>query len=102
MQTPTQFSDIACNITKLALSIIPYLIFIASVAFIMGLVKYISHGDNEEKRSEGIKMMIYGTLGFFFMVSVWGILGIATKSFGINLVVPQFNTSEGKFSQVCH
>jgi hypothetical protein len=93
-QTPNSIAGMACIVTKLALSFIPYLVVIAVGAFLQGLVKYVGHGDDEEKRTEGIKMMIYGTLGFFFMVSVWSILRLTAGSFGVELVVPQFKANQ--------
>ena len=91
--TPKNLAEMACIIIKLAQSFIPFLIVIAVGAFLQGLVKYIGHGDDEEKRSEGIKLMIYGTLGFFFMVSVWAILRLVAGSFGLGLFIPQFKAS---------
>ncbi len=98
-QTPTDISSMSCIVVKLALSFVPYIIVIAVGAFLQGLVKYIGHGDDEEKRGEGIKMMIYGTLGFFFMVSVWSLLRLVSASFHIGLFVPQFKASQ---SFVCN
>lgn len=92
--TPADLSAMACIVIKLSLSFIPYLVVIAVGAFLQGLVKYIRHGDNEEKRTEGIKMMIYGTLGFFFMVSIWSILKLSAGSFGMSLLIPQFKASK--------
>lgn len=97
--TPTNVSSMACIVVKLALSFIPYLVVIAVGAFLQGLIKYIGHGDDTEKRTEGIKMMIYGTLGFFFMVGIWGILRLFAGSFGMALIVPQFKASQ---SFVCN
>lgn len=88
--TPTDFKAIICNIAKLALDFIPYIIIIAAGAFLTGLIKYVANGDNEEKRTEGIKMMVYGILGFFFMVSIWGILKLFTESFNLRVGIPQF------------
>ncbi len=80
----------------LALDFVPYIIVIAVGAFLIGLIKYVSHGDNEEKRAEGNKMIVYGLLGFFFMVSIWGILEIFTGSFNIPLKTPQFKEDTSK------
>lgn len=91
-KAPKTVAEIACIVTKLALDFIPYLMLIAVGEFLMGLIKYIGHGDNEEKRTEGIKMMIYGTLGFFFMVSVWGIMRLAGAGLGFDVLIPQFKS----------
>jgi len=101
--SPSNFAAAACIVVKLALDFIPYLFILTAGAFLMGLIKYISHGDNEEKMSEGRKMMVYGILGFFMMVSIWGILGLFTNSFGLGktAVIPQFKSGTDSFSQTC-
>lgn len=100
---PTDLKSFACLLVKLFLDFVPYIVVIAVGGFLMGLISYISHGDNEEKRSEGRKMMIYGIVGFFFIVSVWGILNIFVGSFSQDLVIPQFNAGNGpgKSTFVC-
>jgi hypothetical protein len=99
---PSDFASIACIIVKIALDFIPFLVIIAVGDFLIGLIKYVSHGDNEEKRTEGTKMMVYGILGFFIMVSVWGILDLFTNGFGLgNAIIPQFKASQS-FKSVCN
>ena len=90
--TPKDVAGFACIVVKLALNLVPFLVVIAVASFIFGLIKYLGHGDNEEKRTEGVKMMVYGTLVFFFMVSVWGILRITGAGLGIELMIPQFKS----------
>ena len=79
----------------MVLDFVPLVVVLAVVAFVQGLIKYVSHGDNEEKRTEGTKMMIYGIVGLFFMVSIWGTLKIFTNSFGMTFGIPQFIGSSG-------
>ena len=93
-EAPGTFAEAACIVIKLSLDFIPYLVVIAVGFFIQGLIKYVGNGDSEEKRSEGRKMMIYGITGFFFMVSIWGILQLFTASFGLKLLIPQFNSDQ--------
>ncbi len=100
---PTSFKEIICIFVKIVLDFIPFVVVIAVGAFLTGLIKYVSHGDNEEKRSAGNKMMIYGIVGFFFMVSIWGILKIFVASFGLgdSFGVPQFAAQGGSFKATC-
>lgn len=99
--TPTSFKDVICIFTVLVLDFIPYVVVIAVGFFLMGLIKYVSHGDNEEKREAGTKMMIYGIVGFFFMVSIWGITELFVKSFNLPFGVPQFETGSS-FKSTCY
>ncbi len=98
---PADFKSLICRISTMILDFIPYIMVIAVGAFLQGLIKYVKNGDNEEKRAEGSKLMIYGMVGFFFMVSVWSILGLFVHSFNIRLAIPQFNATGASFSSFC-
>ena len=63
------------------------LIAAAVVLFLYGVVKYIASGEDETKRKEAKNYIIYGIVGLFVMVSVWGLVGILTGTFGTNLDV---------------
>jgi len=90
---PTSFAGFVNIIICLALDVVPIIVLIAFAEFIRGLIKYISSGDNEEKRSEGIKFMVFGMIGFFVIVGVWGALRIATSTFNVSFGIPQFKSS---------
>jgi len=49
---------------------------VAVVFFIYGVVEFISASDNEEARTTGKQHMIWGIIGIFIMVSVWGIMNV--------------------------
>ena len=71
-------------------SIIPLLISVALVVFIIGVVKFIANADNEEKRTEGRQFIIWGIVGLFVIVSVWGLVAVLQNTFfDGGLVVPQ-------------
>ena len=56
-------------------------IALALVYFLWGAAQFILHGGDEGKRSEGTKMMIYGIIGLFVMVSVWSLVGVLENTF---------------------
>lgn len=60
--------------------VIPFLISLALVMFIAGIVKYVANGDNEEKREAGRGLMLFGIIALFVMVSVWGLVKILYSS----------------------
>ncbi len=63
--------------------LVPLLFAIAFIVFIFGIFRYfILGGADEEKRSQGKSLMLWGMIGFFVMVSIWGILNLFVHSFG--------------------
>lgn len=74
-------SDEAFNLlTKISEQIINPLIdlmfAVAVVFFIYGVVEFVRSSDNEEARDKGKEHMVWGVVGLFIMVSVWGIMNI--------------------------
>lgn len=63
--------------------IIPILITLAVVLFFWGLAKYIWSVGDEGAKNDGKKIMIWGLVSLFVMVSVWGILGLFGSTFNI-------------------
>jgi hypothetical protein len=63
--------------------LVPLLFAIAFIVFIFGIFQYfILGGADEEKRTKGRSLMLWGMIGFFVMVSIWGILNLLVNSFG--------------------
>ncbi len=61
---------------------VPVLFAIAFIVFIWGIFQYfIVGGHDEEKRETGKSLMLWGIIGFFIMVSVWGLVNILRGSF---------------------
>src|SRR3989338_7323739 len=61
---------------------IPIVITIALIYFIYGVAKYIQAKDDDAK-TEARNVMIYGTIGLFFIVSVWGIVLLLQQFTGV-------------------
>jgi len=63
--------------------LVPVIFAIAFIVFLWGVYRYLILGAaSEEKRQEGQKFIMYGLIGFFLMVSVWGIVNLLINSFG--------------------
>jgi len=69
------FKDILGN------NILPFVISIGLILFLVGVVRFVGAGDNEEKRASGSAVMIFGIIVLFVMVGVWGLVAIFTKTF---------------------
>ncbi|HEY4479655.1 MAG TPA: hypothetical protein VI981_04870 [Candidatus Paceibacterota bacterium] len=55
----------------------------ALVAFFWGLFQFVSGASVEEVRTKGKSNMMFGLLGFFIMIGVYGIIQIILNTFGI-------------------
>ena len=62
-------------------TIIPILITLAVIYFIWGVVQYVTTGD-AEKKEQGQQHMIWGLIGLFVIVSMWGLVAILSNTFG--------------------
>lgn len=74
--------SIVSAITGFLRSIIPILFLIATVVFLWGIILFITSGGDEEKRKEGRQYIIFGLIGLFVMVAVWGIVSVLVGFFG--------------------
>ncbi len=63
--------------------LIPVLVAIALIYFIVGLIRFVIAG-NEETRADGKKMMWWGIVALFVIVSIWGIVSYIANILGIN------------------
>ena len=53
--------------------------------FVWGLVQFILNLDNESGRTEGVKHMLWGIVGMFIMVSVYGIIMLLNSTFDLGV-----------------
>lgn len=81
-----------CGIASLIIYLIntvlvPLLFAVAFIVFLYGIAKtYIfSHGEPGEVE-QGHKIILWGLVGFFVMVSVWGMVNVIATTFGLNQV----------------
>lgn len=77
-------------------TVVPAIFAIAFLVFIWGVYTYfIQGGANEEKRSEGKQLVLWGLIGFFVMFSVWGLVNILVGTLGPEAAstpcIPQFS-----------
>lgn len=69
-------------------AIVPLLFSAALAIFIFGVVKFIGNSDSKEK-GKGRDFMIWGVVGLFVMISVWGLVNVLNVTFGVRNVIPQ-------------
>ena len=81
--TPNQdlnFLSFAQKLSGIANTVIPFLIGVAFVFVILGIFKYIRQAGDAEKVAEGRKMLVYGVVALFLMLSFWGFVMIIKNS----------------------
>jgi hypothetical protein len=71
--------------------VIPGIFTLAFVVFLWGVFKFIRSPDLKDK-NEGKQFIYMGLIGLFVMVSVWGIIKIASTTLGIDSTVPALQT----------
>lgn len=70
---------------------VPIVFALAFIVFIWGVfLRFIAGGQDEEKRKQGQQLMLWGIVGFFIMVSVWGLVNILIGTVDLNDRVPEF------------
>lgn len=62
--------------------LIVLLFALAVVFFIYGLASYLLSPDNEEKRKTSKDHMLWGIIGMFIMVAVFGIMSLILNTWG--------------------
>jgi len=77
----TTFASLINAAKGVLCGMIPLLFVLATVVFLYGVVKYVLAGGDEKKMDSGKQFMIYGVIGLFIMLSVWGIVNAAVKTF---------------------
>ena len=68
-----------------------FLFILATVSFIWGIIQYFLNAENEEKRKKGKQFMLWGIIALFVMVSVWGLVGVLSNTFGTKTLIPQLS-----------
>ncbi len=59
--------------------IVPVLFAVAFIVFLWGVFKtFILGANSEETKTNGKNLMLYGLIGFFVMVSIWGLVNLLT------------------------
>ncbi|MCK5060075.1 MAG: hypothetical protein KAR00_02985 [Candidatus Pacebacteria bacterium] len=79
------FVGIVIGIINLAL---PAAVAYALFLFVWGLAKFLSRGGSEESVEEGKKLMLWGIIGLFVILSAWALASIIAGSFDFQFGVP--------------
>ncbi len=64
-------------------TIIPFIIGLTVFVILWGIFTYVTHAAEEEKRAEARQFIIWGIIGVFFMLSIWGFVNLLLNSFDV-------------------
>ena len=68
--------------------LIPFIIGLAVLVFLWGVLMFITGASDETKRANGRQLMLWGIIGLFVMVSVWGLVRILGDSLNLRNEAP--------------
>ncbi|HEX8946930.1 MAG TPA: hypothetical protein VF829_01825 [Candidatus Paceibacterota bacterium] len=60
----------------------------AFIVFIWGVFQFVKNAGDESKRAEAQKSILWGIVGLVIIFGVYGILNVATSTFGLDRVEP--------------
>jgi hypothetical protein len=83
-QSLTGLRNLLDSIGDLVRMALPIVVGLALLGFFWGLAKFIFAQGNEDKSDDGKRMMIWGVVAFFVMVSVWGLVNFVGRSLDID------------------
>lgn len=67
--------------------LVPIFIAAAVVILLYAIVTYITAGEDEEKRGKAKTLMLYGIIGLFVMVSIWGLVNMLSGTFELDTAI---------------
>ena len=85
--TGSTLGSILVTVKRLMDLLIPIFITLGLLFFLYGLAEYVMASGEEEKVKEGRNKMIYGVVALFVMVSVWGLVGVVSRTFQVPIGV---------------
>ena len=83
------FSFVDRGIEVINDALVPLILALAFIVFIWGTFRYfILDAGKDEGREKARNLMIYGMIGFFVIVSVWGLVNILVRTFDLDNRAP--------------
>lgn len=92
MDTPSNLTEIIELFTKIGLELIPFMGAAAFLVFVYGIARFIKVAGNEKEIGESKKLLIWGVVGLFVLVTIWSIISFMQGELGVknnNWGIPQ-------------
>jgi uncharacterized membrane protein YozB (DUF420 family) len=74
-------NDVSHKFTSILNTLTVLLISLAVVWIIISVVRYLIAGGDADKRKEGGMRILFGVIGLFVIISIWGLVSILQNSF---------------------
>lgn len=88
----TDISSFLTALRDIINQLIPFVIAIAGLIFIIGVVKFVTAAGDEEKRREGRNFILYGIIGLAVIFVFWGLVNVLINTFGFDVGLPSIPT----------
>jgi len=77
---PGTLGELAGVVVGAVNAIVPVLVGLGVVLFLWGVLKTMTSTEDAKGKQEGKKVMIYGIISLFIIISLWGILRLAINT----------------------
>ncbi|HEY4480390.1 MAG TPA: hypothetical protein VJB58_02895 [Candidatus Paceibacterota bacterium] len=75
-------TDIINMFINIGLRLIPLLGAIAFLMFIWGVARFIRAAGNEKELKDSKNLLVWGVVGMFVLITIWGIVSFLRSEFG--------------------
>lgn len=79
---PRDLTGVINMFIDIGLRIIPFLGTVAFLVFVFGVAKFIRSAGSEKEIKDSKNLLIWGVIGLFVLVTVWGIVSFLRSEFG--------------------
>jgi hypothetical protein len=76
-------ASLAKIVSAIAVPIVSLVFVLAVLLFVWGAAGLIIYRDNAEKRAESQRHLLWGIVGLFIMISVYGIIRLIANTVGV-------------------
>lgn len=84
--TPTSLDDLLSNIANTIIQIFPVLFGIATVIFIISIIRYIFSADADQSKIRST--ILWSVIGLAAIISLWALVGYLTSYVGTSQIPP--------------
>lgn len=88
-QGVTDFRGLVGKIYDMLTGLVPIIVSLTVIVFLWGIFQLVQ-SNNEDARKDAIRVITFGVVALFVMVSVWGLVAILSNTFfGGTPLIPQ-------------